>query len=102
MRLIPIIDLVEHLVRGETRWTGRLGASSGSGTSVLVLQVAGRLLAVRNRCPHRDVSLLKGRVDAAAATLECPSHGLLLDLDGPDLTARPVVVENGQFYLAQD
>lgn len=99
MRMIPIDALTEHQVRGETRWTGRLAGAGGPGDALLILAVGGRLLAVRNRCPHRDIALLRGYLDEAGGTLECPSHGLLLEFGGSDLAARPVVVQDGCFYL---
>ena len=101
-RLVPILHLVEHQVSGEQRWTGTVNLPGAMSLVVLILRVDGSLLAVRNRCPHRDISLLSGKLDAAARILECPSHGLQLSLDGLDLVGRPVVEREGGFYLLVD
>jgi nitrite reductase/ring-hydroxylating ferredoxin subunit len=97
--LLPIDRLEEHDVRGERRWTGRVALSSGYSSEILILQLRSGLLAVRNRCPHRDVALLLGRFDEDARILECPSHGLELSLDGHDLRAMPVIEQDGKFFM---
>ena len=98
-RLVPILYVEKHDVRGETRWTGRAELAGVMRLDVLILSVNGVLTAVRNRCPHRDVAILRGRLDASAGTLECPSHGWELKLDGVELMGRPVVERDGALFL---
>ena len=102
MRHVPILHLAEHEVRGERRWTGRAVLAGVINRDVLVLSVEGKLIAVRNRCPHRDIEILMGRLDATEGILECPSHGAALPLRGPDLCGRPVIEQDGVFYLVLD
>ena len=97
--LAPILHLVEHDVFGERRWTGRAVLEGVICLDVLVLRFRGALMGVRNRCPHRDLPLLLGRLDEDEGFLECPSHGWQIKLDGPELRPRPVVERDGQFYL---
>ncbi|HLN23559.1 MAG TPA: Rieske 2Fe-2S domain-containing protein [Patescibacteria group bacterium] len=98
-RLVPILYVEKHDVRGEPRWTGRAELVGVMRQDVLILTVNGVLTAVRNRCPHRNVPILRGRLDAAAGTLECPSHGWELKLDGPELVGWPVVERDGALFL---
>jgi hypothetical protein len=97
--LLPIERLEEHDIRGERRWTGRVVLSNGHMIDVLVLRLESGLLAVRNRCPHRDIALLLGRLDEAAGILECPSHGWELPLAGSELRACSVIEREGAFYM---
>ena len=97
--LAPILHLQEHDVFGERRWTGRAVLEGVICLDVLVFRFRDTLMAVRNRCPHRDMPLLLGRLDQDEAFLECPSHGWQIRLDGPELHARPVVEREGNFYL---
>ncbi|WP_322061428.1 Rieske (2Fe-2S) protein [Paraburkholderia sp. J63] len=48
------------------------------GRSVVVFNVAGRLHAIENSCPHNGASLANGRLDGTLLT--CPAHGLRFDL----------------------
>ncbi|HIJ38326.1 MAG TPA: Rieske 2Fe-2S domain-containing protein [Rhodospirillaceae bacterium] len=102
MTLAPVLHLQEHLVDGETRWTGRAVLEGRIWRDLLVLEVAGQLIGVRNRCPHRDMSLLMGRLDSVEGTLECPSHGWVLPLLGSELKGLPVKAINGDFFLVLD
>ncbi|HXP97500.1 MAG TPA: Rieske 2Fe-2S domain-containing protein [Telmatospirillum sp.] len=99
--LLPIEHLEEHDVYGERRWTGRVVMPGGFPINVLILRLRTGLLAVRNRCPHRDIALLRGRLDEAAGILECPSHGWELSLSGSELHARPVIEREGTFFMAR-
>jgi nitrite reductase/ring-hydroxylating ferredoxin subunit len=96
--LVPIRHLMEHDVNGERRWTGRAELARVMRLDVLVLSVGGTLMAVRNRCPHRDIPILNGRLDPAGF-IECPSHGWELKLTGEELQGRPVVECEGGFCL---
>lgn len=98
---LPIERLEEHAIRGERRWTGRVVLPSGYSIEILVLQLQTGLLAVRNRCPHRDIALLLGRLDETAGILECPSHGWELPLTGTELHGTPVIERGGHFYMVQ-
>jgi nitrite reductase/ring-hydroxylating ferredoxin subunit len=98
---LPVEGLVEHDIRGERRWTGRVALPGGFSVNVLILRLQTGLLAVRNRCPHRDIALLNGRLDEPAGILECPSHGWELPLTGSELQARPVIEKDGRFFMAR-
>jgi len=89
--LIPIHDLKRHEVKGEVRWTGWLRQPGYTPRHVLVISHQGKLIAVRNSCPHHGVALLHGKLDHDCGTLECPSHGWELSLTGVDLDPLPVV-----------
>ncbi len=96
---LPVERVQEHVVRGERRWTGRIDLPGGASIDILILELQAGLLAVRNRCPHRDIALLAGRLDEAAGILECPSHGWELPLAGSDLRGAPVIERDGKFYM---
>ena len=48
------------------------------GRSVVVFNVAGKLHAIENSCPHNGASLANGNLDGSLLT--CPAHGLRFDL----------------------
>ena len=98
-RFVPVRHLAVHEVDGRRRWTGRAELPGVLWRDVLILEVAGRLVAVRNLCPHRRIPITRGRFDEVACVLECPSHGWQMRLDGAELSACPVVVLEGQFHL---
>jgi 3-phenylpropionate/trans-cinnamate dioxygenase ferredoxin component len=50
------------------------------GLEVLVLNCAGRLFGIENRCSHEDTPLADGALDQAACSVECPRHGSRFDL----------------------
>lgn len=45
-----------------------------------VVNCAGEILAVEDRCSHDDGDLMDGDVDAETCTVECPRHGSVFDL----------------------
>ncbi|HVI52688.1 MAG TPA: Rieske 2Fe-2S domain-containing protein [Candidatus Sulfotelmatobacter sp.] len=94
-RLFPIHELHHHLIKGEDRWTGWLRLPHHTPRHVLVIRHQGRLIAVRNSCPHHGAAMLHGKLDHENCTLECPSHGWELPLDGHDLAPLPVVEIDG-------
>jgi 3-phenylpropionate/trans-cinnamate dioxygenase ferredoxin subunit len=47
---------------------------------IAVVNCAGTLFAIEDRCSHDDGPLAEGVLDEAACTLECPRHGSLFDL----------------------
>lgn len=52
---------------------------------VLVLNCAGQLFAIENRCSHEDAALEDGELDEQACSIECCRHGSRFDLR----TGRP-------------
>ena len=54
---------------------------------IAVVNCAGTLYAIEDRCSHDDGPLAEGGLDEARCTLECPRHGSLFDLrSGKPLT----------------
>ena len=53
---------------------------------VLVLNCAGELFAIENRCSHEDAPLDEGELDEQAYSIECCRHGSRFDLR----TGRPL------------
>ena len=53
---------------------------------VLVLNCAGQLFAIENRCSHEDALLDDGELDEQACSIECCRHGSCFDLR----TGRPL------------
>ena len=49
-------------------------------TEIAVVNCAGELFAIEDRCSHDDGPLAEGCLDEQACTLECPRHGSLFDL----------------------
>jgi 3-phenylpropionate/trans-cinnamate dioxygenase ferredoxin subunit len=45
-----------------------------------VINCAGTLYAIEDRCSHDDGPLAEGEVDQEHCTVECPRHGSLFDL----------------------
>jgi len=45
-----------------------------------VINCAGELLAIEDRCSHDEGDLLEGELDASDCTSECPRHGSVFDL----------------------
>lgn len=78
---------------------------------IMVVNCAGELLAMEDRCSHDDGPLYEGDVDVAKCTVECPRHGSLFDLrSGKPLTLPayqavetfPVVVADGVVRVEVD
>ena len=51
-----------------------------SGLELLVLNCAGELFAIENRCSHEDTPLADGELDETDCSIECPRHGSRFDL----------------------
>lgn len=76
---------------------------------VAIVNCAGTLLAIEDRCSHDDSVLLDGGiVDEQTCTIECPRHGSLFDLRTGRPTTLPayeavetfpVLVEDGVIKL---
>lgn len=47
---------------------------------IAVVNCAGTLYAIEDRCSHDDGPLAEGELDQSKCTLECPRHGSLFDL----------------------
>jgi 3-phenylpropionate/trans-cinnamate dioxygenase ferredoxin subunit len=75
---------------------------------IAVVNCAGELFAIEDRCSHDDGPLAEGELHAADCTLECPRHGSRFDLrTGVPKTLPayqpvdtfPVSIENGVVRL---
>jgi 3-phenylpropionate/trans-cinnamate dioxygenase ferredoxin subunit len=51
-----------------------------------VVNCAGELFAIEDRCSHDDGNLVEGELDETDCTIECPRHGSKFDLR----TGKPV------------
>ncbi len=58
------------------------------GLELVVLNCAGRLFAIENRCSHEDTPLADGELDETGCWIECPRHGSRFDLR----TGRPLTL----------
>ena len=76
-----------------------------------IVNCAGDILAIEDRCSHDNGDLMEGDVDEDECTVECPRHGSLFDLrTGKPLTLPayvpvdtfPVVVEDGVIRVEVD
>jgi 3-phenylpropionate/trans-cinnamate dioxygenase ferredoxin subunit len=47
---------------------------------IAVVNCAGELFAIEDRCSHDDGPLVEGTLDEDTCTIECPRHGSLFDL----------------------
>lgn len=47
---------------------------------LMVVNCAGELLAMEDRCSHDDGPLAEGTLNEQACTVECPRHGSVFDL----------------------
>jgi len=45
-----------------------------------IINCAGELLAIEDRCSHDEGDLLEGELDQTDCTIECPRHGSKFDL----------------------
>src|SRR5665648_459548 len=50
------------------------------GEPIAVVNCAGTVYAIEDRCSHDDGPLVEGGFDPGACTVECPRHGSLFDL----------------------
>jgi 3-phenylpropionate/trans-cinnamate dioxygenase ferredoxin component len=78
---------------------------------IAVVNCAGDVLAIEDRCSHDDGPLVEGELDQDTCTVECPRHGSRFDLrTGRPLTLPayqpvdtfPVSVENGMIRVEVD
>ena len=47
---------------------------------IAVVNCAGDVLAIEDRCSHDDGNLVEGDLDEGTCTIECPRHGSVFDL----------------------
>ena len=75
---------------------------------IAVVNCAGTLYAIEDRCSHDDGPLVEGELDEERCTIECPRHGSLFDLrTGKPLTLPayvpvdtfPVIVDDDMIKL---
>ncbi len=76
---------------------GRPHAVSAAGISLLVIEHAGQIHVLDNRCNHRGAPLADGEVDEIGqGCIVCPWHGSVFDLDtgavrrGPATQPQPI------------
>lgn len=90
---------------------GALRTVEWEDIEIMVVNCAGELLAMEDRCSHDNGPLAEGEIDCAKGTVECPRHGALFDLrSGRPLTlpayvpveSFPVVVEDGMVRVEVD
>lgn len=56
------------------------GDAAATGmTSVVVVRIAGRLLALHNRCSHQEQAMTGGTL-VAGSQVRCPHHGVCYDM----------------------
>jgi 3-phenylpropionate/trans-cinnamate dioxygenase ferredoxin subunit len=53
---------------------------------IMVVNCAGEVLAMEDRCSHDNGDLAEGELDESRCAIECPRHGSLFDLR----TGRPL------------
>ena len=59
---------------------------------IAVLNCAGTVYAIEDRCSHDNGPLVEGELDQANCTIECPRHGSLFDLRTGKPTTLPAYV----------
>jgi 3-phenylpropionate/trans-cinnamate dioxygenase ferredoxin component len=78
---------------------------------IAVVNCAGDVLAIEDRCSHDDGNLVEGELDEETCTIECPRHGSVFDLrTGKPLNLPayvpvdtfPVSVEDGLIKIEVD
>jgi 3-phenylpropionate/trans-cinnamate dioxygenase ferredoxin component len=105
--LSPLIDIcaLDELPPGATR------VVTWEDLEIGVVNCAGELYAIEDRCSHDDGDLFEGEIDCDERTVECPRHGSLFDLStGKPLTLPayvpvdtfPVSVQDGVIKVEVD
>ena len=59
---------------------GRMRLVEWEDLEIAVVNCAGDVLAIEDRCSHDDGNLVEGELDEATCTIECPRHGSVFDL----------------------
>jgi 3-phenylpropionate/trans-cinnamate dioxygenase ferredoxin subunit len=76
------------------------------GRSIVLFNIAGKIQAIDNSCPHHGASLASGQLEGCV--LQCPAHGLRFDLHtgctpgagGLSLTTFPVRAVDGKLVVS--
>jgi 3-phenylpropionate/trans-cinnamate dioxygenase ferredoxin component len=79
------MDFVRVAALGEIP-EGEARAYDVAGSMVAVTRVESRVFAFSDECTHQGCSLAEGTMDERAATVECPCHGSVFDIE----TGEPV------------
>ena len=81
---------------------GEVRAFETPAGRIAVAQVENRLFAFGDECTHAGCSLAEGTLDDRSASVECPCHGSVFDvetgepLEGPAVDPVPVFQVNGE------
>lgn len=84
-----------------------MDALDPANTSILIVNLEGRLSAFRNACAHQALPLDGGVLDVENGTLTCPWHGFCYDVNNGEcltapqaqLEAFPLRVEDGHIWV---
>ena len=87
-----IENVQEHLIRNNHRWTGTV-----NDMNILIVSSLDGLVAIKNSCPHKGLSLLSGGLGVNNIT--CPFHSMTISLYDESLYVGDVIRHNGNFYL---
>ena len=90
---------------------GRMRQVDWEDLEIGVVNCAGTVFAIENRCSHDEGTLIEGELDEDECTIECPRHGSRFDLrTGTPLTLPayvpvetfPVVIDHDMIKLEVD
>jgi 3-phenylpropionate/trans-cinnamate dioxygenase ferredoxin component len=70
---------------------GELRAFDTPAGRIAVAQVENRLFAFGDECTHAGCSLAEGALDDRSATVECPCHGSVFDVETGEPVEGPAV-----------
>lgn len=54
-----------------------------------LINIAGKIYVLGDRCSHADFSLAEGTLDVQAMEVECPKHGALFDVTNGEARSLP-------------
>ena len=89
---------------------GRPGRVEVGATSVLLVRIGERVLAIGNQCTHQGAGLDRGvlKISGTVKTVTCPAHGSMFDLETGKVMRPPaskpvpvydVKIEGGRVYV---
>ena len=87
-----IENIKEYEIRNGVRWTGTV-----NNINVLILPSIKGMVAIKNSCPHRGLTLIYGQL--AGDFIICPSHDLKISFNDPDVFIGEVIKNGNNFYL---
>ena len=67
---------------------------------IAVVNCAGELHAIEDRCSHDDGNLVEGELDEETCTIECPRHGSVFDLHTGNPLNLPAYVPVDTFAVS--